>query len=91
MRLSREKINYLSKVIIDSFAKWEALEFLKDPNDVRLHIVRVINDELRVDEDVDLEVRRILSSYSKRLIEGSREWDVLYHKHYGQELSKRRL
>ncbi len=91
MRLSREKINHISKLIIDSFGKWDSLEFLKDPNDVRLHIVRIITDELRVDEEVDLEVRRTLSSYSKKLMEGSREWDVLYQKHYGQELSKRRL
>ena len=44
-----------------------------------------------LDDEIDEEVRRTLSSYSSRLLEGSREWEILYWKHYEQESNRRGL
>lgn len=90
MRLSRGKINHLSKLLLEALEKDERVDFLAEPNDVRLQMVRIITDELTIDEIVDEEVRRILQSYSKRLREGTPEWEVLYNKHYEEEMMKRR-
>lgn len=90
MRLSRGKINHLSKLITQGLEKDEKIKLLSEPNDIRLQIVRIITDELKIDDVVDEEARRILSSYSKKMREGSSEWEVLYQKHYDEEIKKRR-
>ena len=88
MRLSREKINLLSHLISDCLAREEAVTFLKAENEVRLKIVDVITGELEIDDRVDAIVRRRLSSYSRRLYEGSHEWNIMYQKLYEEEMNK---
>ncbi|MBI5186622.1 MAG: DUF507 family protein [Nitrospinae bacterium] len=89
MRLSRERINQLSKIIMDDFDKRDELDYLQEPNDVRLHVVKVITDELKVDDDIDAQVRKTVESYSRNIKEGSSEWEVLYEKHYKLEMAKK--
>ena len=89
MRLSRSKINHLSHIIIKAFEEAPDIELLKDSYLVRLDIVRVITRELKVEEEVDEIARKKLSSYSRKIQEGSQEWDVLYQKIFEEEMSKR--
>lgn len=89
MRLSREKINHLSNLIIKDFDERDELDYLKEPNDVRLRIVKAITDELKVEDEVDANVRKRLQSYSRSIREGSSEWEVLYEKHYKEEMEKK--
>ncbi|MBI4827552.1 MAG: DUF507 family protein [Nitrospinae bacterium] len=90
MRLSREKINHLSKLILRGFIDDDRLEFYCDENDLRLEIVNVLKAELEVEEEIDSAVRKVIESYSKDIREGTDEWDILYHKHYNEEAKKRR-
>jgi len=90
MRLSREKINHLSHLIIKAFLGDENIEVLKAKNDVRLDIVRIITEELLLEEEVDREVHERLSSYKRKIIEGSQEWEILYQKTYEEEMNKKR-
>ena len=57
-------------------------------NTVRLQIVGAIQEALRLEEEVDFAVRQTLASYTRRIMEGSREWDVMYQKLYELELGK---
>ncbi len=88
MRLSREKINHLSLLIVKDLQARGLGSFLREPNDVRLQIVKFITEELRIDDDVEASVRKTLSSYSRKIIEGSQEWDVMYNKLYEEEWNK---
>ncbi len=88
MRLSREKINQLSHLIIQALADQEEVKLLQPDNDVRLEVVRVITEELKVDDLVAQSVRDKLASYSRTIIEGSREWDIMYRKLYEEELNR---
>jgi len=90
MRLSREKINHLSKLLIESIQGHQGISLTRAANEVRLRIVKVLTDELKIDDVIDTEVRRSLNSYSKKPVEGSREWDILYQKLYEAEMKKRR-
>ncbi len=47
-RLSREKINYLSTRILEVLSKNDTVEYLDEPNEVRLSIVRAIEEEMRL-------------------------------------------
>ena len=89
VRLSREKINHISQLIIKELAESDAIEFLREPNEVRLEIVKLITDELRIDDEIDEQVRKTLNSYSRTIVEGSREWEVMYNKLYDEEFNKR--
>ena len=89
MRLSRSKINHLSHLLINALEKDPAVEIVKDNNAVRLDIVRIITRELKMEEEIDELVRKKLVSYSRKILEGSQEWDVLYHKTFEEEMNKR--
>jgi hypothetical protein len=89
MSLSRPKINSLSQLLVKALQKAGSMTFLKAENDVRLQIVKTVTDELKIEEVVDAEVRRRLASYSRKITEGNREWDVMYQKLYEEETKKR--
>lgn len=89
MRLSREKILHLSRLIVDALDDQELVTWHTDKNSLRAEITNVMLDELGVEEEVDEEVRRMLHSYKRKIIEGSREWDVMYQKLYEEQMKKR--
>jgi hypothetical protein len=47
---------------------------------LRTEVFRVLEDEAKLDESIDQEVRKTLASYSRRVPEGSGEWELLYRK-----------
>lgn len=89
MRLGRSKINHLSHIIIKALEENPTIELLKDSNLVRLDIVRIITRELKTEDEIDEIARKKLSSYSRKIQEGSQEWDVLYQKIYEEEMARR--
>ena len=60
--LSREKINHLSKEIIERLEANEEIGLLKPANDVRLRIVRVMTEEIRLEETIDASTTKRSSS-----------------------------
>src|SRR6202790_4639309 len=57
MKLSRDKITDISHKLATALRKSRELRFKKDPNDVRLEIVRAITDLLAIEEKVDRTAR----------------------------------
>lgn len=88
IRLSREKINYLSKRVLELLFEDDAIEFLDEPNEIRLSIVRSIEDELKLYELIDQKAIDKIESQKKPIKEGSREWEILYRKYYNEEINK---
>ena len=87
-RLSREKINYLSRQVLTVLEKDDQVDFLDDPNEVRLVIVKSIEEEMRLYEAIDKKAIEKIQSQKKPIEEGSREWEILYRKYYNDELAK---
>ena len=88
MKISRDKINHISSLIVRDFKSREEIDYKVDLNDVRLEITRIMTENLMKDEKADHLARKIIDSYSKILREGSPEWEIMYHKHYEEELKK---
>jgi hypothetical protein len=88
VRLSREKINFLSRQVLNLLNTTDAVEFLDDPNEVRLIIVKAIEEEMRLYETLDKKAVEKIQSQKKAIEEGSREWEILYRKYYNEELAK---
>jgi hypothetical protein len=90
MRLSRGKINHISRLVAEELVGAPDVDVESEPNAVRLAVVRVIEDELRRDELVDLRVRQKIESQKREIPEGGREWEILYRQYYQEELEKTR-
>ncbi len=88
MRLSREKTVRLSHRIVDFLVSSHEVDFVEDRDTIRQEIVNILNSLLRLEEQVDTEVRTKISSQKKEILEGSEEWDVLYRKYYAEGLRR---
>ena len=88
MRLSRGKVNYLSRLIVDGMEEDDGVRFRRDPNAVRLEIVRIFQEELWRDELIDRRVRHKISSQKRDIPQGGQEWEVLYRQYYREEMDK---
>src|SRR5437867_1513654 len=88
MKLSRDKITDISHKLVTALRKSRELRFKKDPNDVRLEIVRAITDLLAIEEKVDRAARDKVRSQKREIPEGSEEWDLLPKRYYAEELKK---
>jgi hypothetical protein len=88
IRLSREKINFLSRQILDGLFDNDQVEFLDEPNEIRLTIVRSIEDEMKLYETIDKKAIEKIETQKKSIKEGSREWEILYRKYVNEEFAK---
>jgi len=88
MKLSRDKINDISHKLVASFRKAREFRLKKDPNDVRLEIVRSMTELLAMEEKVDRAARTKIRSQKKEIPEGTEEWDLLLRRYYAEELKK---
>jgi len=67
------------------------IELVAEEGKVRREVKRSIVSFLKVSEEIDLSVRKKLQSFSRKIVEGSPEWEVLYKKFYREEAAKRGL
>lgn len=88
--LSEDKVSHLSHVILGAVKKSMAAKLTGDEAQALREIKRVLAAELAAEEEVDRAVRSKLASYSRPILEGSQEWDVLYRKTFEEESRKRK-
>ena len=89
MRLSDDKISHLSHVVLKGLIEKKAIIPAEEEGAIRREMKRIIVKELKVAEDIDNKVTNKLNSYSKKIHEGTSEWDVLYQKFYEEESAKK--
>jgi hypothetical protein len=90
MRLSEDRISHLSHRILDGIVRGGLITPAGAEEKVLREIKRTITDELRFDDEADTAARRTIQSLSRRVPEGSPEWDVLYRKYREEELRRKR-
>ncbi len=78
----------MARKILNALYNNDQVEFLDDPNEIRLTIVRSIEDEMKLYDTLDKKAIEKIQSQKKSVEEGSREWEILYRKYYNEELSK---
>jgi hypothetical protein len=88
IRLSREKINFLARQILNQLFKNDDVEFLDESNEIRLTIVKSIEEEMKLYDMIDKRAVEKIESQKKAIKEGSREWEILYRKYYNDEITK---
>lgn len=87
--LTDEKITHLSHVLLNGMIDKGLIELKDEEGRIRREIKRSLNSFLKVSEDIDVSVRKKLQSFSRKIVEGSPEWEVLYKKFYIEDAARR--
>ena len=88
MRLSRDKVGKLSRAGFDALTSLEQVEFIEDPNSIRIEARRILEELLNEEEKLDVAARQKIESQKRTIPEGTQEWDILYRKYYNEEVKK---
>jgi len=88
MKLSRDKINDLSHKIVTALRKSREVRLKRDPNEVRLELVKIMTELLQTEEKVDRAARTKIRTQKREISEGTEEWDLLHKRYYAEELKK---
>jgi len=91
--MSRERLFSLADRIVADLMSSEGVVVRGDEEkargQLRTEVFRVLEDESKLEESIDQEVRRTLGSYSRAVPEGSAEWEILYQKTREEVLRRR--
>jgi hypothetical protein len=90
MRLSEDRISHLSHLILDMLVRNKDVDPLQPEERLLREIKRSISADLRFEDEADAAARRTIHSLSRMVPEGSREWDILYHKYMEEEMRRRK-
>jgi len=90
VKLSRERVLHISRLIMGHLDADDGVEYFEEPNEIRQQIVKMIEGEIKADEQIDALVRRKIESQKRSIVEGSDEWEVLYRKYYEEEVARHR-
>jgi uncharacterized protein len=88
VRLSRDKVNKLAHSVADALATIDDVEFIEDPNAIRMEARRILEELLAAEERIDLAAKQKIESQRRTITEGTQEWDILYRKYYNEEVKK---
>jgi hypothetical protein len=86
-RVSEGRISALAHLVLDELKRAPVAD-LRSDRLVLAEIKAVLGDHLQADEVLDAKVRRKIASLSRRVPEGSGEWDVLYRQYFEEEKRK---
>lgn len=86
--LSEDKVSHLSHVILTAVKNHVGTNVKSPDERILKEIKRVLGVELAQEQEIDRTVRATLASYSRGIVEGSAEWDVLYRKTFEAETRK---
>ncbi len=88
MKLSRDRVNEISHKIVAGMRKSRDFRVRKDPNELRLALVREMTDILQLEERIDRAARDKIRTQKRDIPEGGEEFDLLHKRYYSEELKK---
>jgi len=86
--LSEDKMNQIAHHVQEAMLADPRVEVHVAPTQLLRAIKRVIAAGGQIEAQCDGKVRRTLASYTRKIVEGSPEWDVLYKKLLKAEIEK---
>lgn len=91
MRLSMEKVGRVAEVVVDALLKQQAVVLHRPGREGQAALVAAVRDlmvaDLMVEDEIDVEVERVLNSYSRPIV--GTERDILFRK-TKEEIASRR-
>lgn len=88
MKLSRDRVNEISHKVVSAMRKSRDFRVRKDPNELRLAIVREMTELLLLEDRIDKAARQKIRTQKREIAEGGEEYDLLHKRYYAEELKK---
>jgi len=86
-KLSDERISELAHLVLKTLKQEAGVEVVNEKFAL-VEAKRVLGDYFQREDRIDEAVRRKITSLSRPVVPGSREWDVLYRKYFEEEVRK---
>jgi hypothetical protein len=87
-RASEGRVSELAHLALKALKKGDEIADLQSDRLVLSEIKAALTDFFNIDDALDSKVRRKIASLSRRVPEGSGEWDVLYRQYLEEEKRK---
>ncbi|MBV9406042.1 MAG: DUF507 family protein [Acidobacteriaceae bacterium] len=88
MKLSRDRVNEISHKLVNGMRKSRDFRVRKEPNELRLAIVREMTELLQLEDRIDKAARQKIRTQKRDIAEGGEEYDILHKRYYAEELKK---
>lgn len=88
MKITDDRISHLAHLIHRGLTR-DGLVAYTDEDKAHHEIKRSLIDYFKVEEAADEAAREKIATLKRGVLEGSREWEVLYHKYFEEELAKK--
>lgn len=86
-----ERLNQVANKIKKYIETDPEVEIFEHPNYIRRVVLEKLKAILREEREIDREVRQRIRSYSRKILEGTPEWKILYNRIYEDALKRRGL
>jgi uncharacterized protein len=86
--LSEERQTHLAHVVVDGIWNDDLVEYTDEDEAIR-EAKRVVVEFVKRETSVDEAVRQKITTLKKGVMEGTREFDLLYKKYYDEEQARR--
>lgn len=86
-----ERLNQVANKIKKYIETDPEVEIFEHPNYIRRVVLERLKAILREEREIDREVRQRIRSYSRKILEGTPEWKILYNRIYEDALRRRGL
>lgn len=87
----RERMNQITNRIRDLIKNDPNIEIYEDIPMIRKVISSILIEAAKEEEEIEKEVRMRIKNYSKKIVEGTSEWNILYKRIYQDTLKQRGL
>lgn len=87
LKMSRERVHHLARVLVDSMDRSAAVRLLKDREVVRQSVIHALLEEIKQDEERHAHVRQRLLANSSAA-PGSPEWDGAFRRLLDEEYDR---
>jgi len=89
MKLTEEKIQRLAERVVDRLLDDDLIDFKMPESRLRSGIGHVIEEDLRIDDEIANEAIAKIESYKREIPYGSDEWRLLFERFF-REIAERR-
>lgn len=88
MKLSEERISHLARIAVDQIWDDDLVEYTNEEQALR-SAKKGLQKHVDVMDEIDNQARAKVASLKRGVMEGSPEWEVLYHKYFEEEMKRR--
>lgn len=88
MKISEERISHLARLVVDQIWDDDLVEYTSEEQALR-SAKKGLQEHVNVMDEIDNQARAKVASLKRGVMEGSPEWDVLYHKYFEEEMKRR--